>query len=466
MMNIPFSPPDISEEEVKEVTEALKSGWITTGPKTKQLEKEVADLCGVNRAVCLNSQTACAEMTLRLLGVGPGDEVITSAYTYTASASVVCHVGAKLVLIDTQEDSLEMDYEKLENAITEKTKVIIPVDLAGVPCDYDRIFSIVEKKKNLFNPTNDIQKAIGRVIVMTDAAHAFGATWYNKPVGSIADFSNFSFHAVKNFTTAEGGAVTWKNIEENFTTAEGGAVTWKNIEGIDNEDIYKKYQLLSLHGQSKDALAKTQLGAWEYDIVGPWYKCNMTDVVAGIGLGQMRRYKRMLERRKEIIQKYDAAFKPLGVEVLNHYTDEHESSGHLYITKIPNISLEQRNEIIIKMAELGIATNVHYKPLPMMTAEHESSGHLYITKIPNISLEQRNEIIIKMAELGIATNVHYKPLPMMTAYKNLGFDIKDYPNAYKQFENEITLPLYTKLTDEEVDYIIENYCNVINKVKN
>ena len=286
MMNIPFSPPDISEEEVKEVTEALKSGWITTGPKTKQLEKEVAELCGVNRAVCLNSQTACAEMTLRLLGVGPGDEVITSAYTYTASASVVCHVGAKLVLIDTQEDSLEMDYEKLENAITENTKVIIPVDLGGVPCDYDRIFSIVEKKKILFNPTNDIQKAIGRVIVMADAAHAFGATWHNKPVGSIADFSNFSFHAVKN-----------------FTTAEGGAVTWKNIEGIDNEDIYKKYQLLSLHGQSKDALAKTQLGAWEYDIVGPWYKCNMTDVVAGIGLGQMRRYKGMLKRRKEIIQK-------------------------------------------------------------------------------------------------------------------------------------------------------------------
>ena len=312
MMNIPFSPPDISEEEVKEVTEALKSGWITTGPKTKQLEKEVADLCGVNRAVCLNSQTACAEMTLRLLGVGPGDEVITSAYTYTASASVVCHVGAKLVLIDTQEDSLEMDYEKLENAITEKTKVIIPVDLGGVPCDYDRIFSIVENKKDLFNPTNDIQKAIGRCIIMADAAHAFGATWHNKPVGSIADFSNFSFHAVKN-----------------FTTAEGGAVTWKDIEGIDNEDIYKKYQLLSLHGQSKDALAKTQFGAWEYDIVGPWYKCNMTDVVAGIGLAQMRRYKGMLKRRKEIIQKYDAAFKPLGVEVLNHYTDEHQSSGHL-----------------------------------------------------------------------------------------------------------------------------------------
>lgn len=278
MMNIPFSPPDISEEEVKEVTEALKSGWITTGPKTKQLEKEVADLCGVNKAVCLNSQTACAEMTLRLLGVGPGDEVITSAYTYTASASVVCHVGAKLILIDTQEDSLEMDYEKLENAITEKTKVIIPVDLGGVPCDYDRIFSIVEKKKDLFNPINDIQKAIGRVIVMADAAHAFGATWHNQPVGSIADFSNFSFHAVKN-----------------FTTAEGGAVTWKDIEGIDNEDIYKKYQLLSLHGQSKDALAKTKLGAWEYDIVGPWYKCNMTDVVAGIGLAQMRRYKGMLE---------------------------------------------------------------------------------------------------------------------------------------------------------------------------
>ena len=397
MMNIPFSPPDISEEEVKEVTEALQSGWITTGPKTKQLEKEVADLCGVNKAVCLNSQTACAEMTLRLLGVGPGDEVITSAYTYTASASVVCHVGAKLVLIDTQEDSLEMDYEKLENAITEKTKVIIPVDLGGVPCDYDRIFSIVEKKKDLFNPKNDIQKAIGRVIVMADAAHAFGATWHNKPVGSIADFSNFSFHAVKN-----------------FTTAEGGAVTWKDIEGIDNEDIYKKYQLLSLHGQSKDALAKTKLGAWEYDVVAPLYKCNMTDIMGGIGLAQMRRYPEMLKRRKEIIERYNEAFTPLGVEVLNHYDEN-----------------------------------------------HQSSGHLYITRVPNITGDQRNEIIEKMAERGIACNVHYKPLPMLSAYKNLGFDIKDYPNAYNQFVNEITLPLHTKLSDEDVEYIIENFKGVV-----
>lgn len=396
-MKIPFSPPDITEAEVEEVAEALRSGWITTGPKTKKLEREIADFCGVNRAVCLNSQTACAEMTLRLLGIGEGDEVITCAYTYTASASVVCHVGAKLVLIDTQENSLEMDYDKLEDAITEKTKVIIPVDLGGVPCDYDKIFSIVESKNHLFRPENDIQKAIGRVIVMADAAHAFGATWKEKPIGSVADFSNFSFHAVKN-----------------FTTAEGGAVAWKDIEGINNEELYHKYQLLSLHGQSKDALAKTQLGAWEYDIVGPWFKCNMTDVTAGIGLAQMKRYKGLLERRREIIGKYDAAFKPLGIEVLNHYTDE-----------------------------------------------HKSSGHLYITRVPGITLEQRNEIIVKMAEAGIACNVHYKPLPMMTAYKNLGFDIKDYPNAYKHFENEITLPLHTKLTDEEVEYVIESLIRIV-----
>ena len=396
-MKIPFSPPDITEEEIVQVSEALKSGWITTGPKTKELEREVADLCGVNRAVCLNSQTACGEMTLRLLGIGKDDEVITSAYTYTASASVVCHVGAKLVLIDTQDNSLEMDYDKLADAITEKTKVIIPVDLGGVPCDYDRIFSIVESKKHLFHPENEIQKAIGRVIVMADAAHAFGATWKGQPVGSVADFSNFSFHAVKN-----------------FTTAEGGAVAWRDIEGVDNEVLYHQYQLLSLHGQSKDALAKTQLGAWEYDIIGPWYKCNMTDVVAGIGLAQMKRYKGLLSRRKEIIKKYDAAFKPLGIEVLDHYTDE-----------------------------------------------HQSSGHLYITRVPEITLEQRHEIIVKMAEVGVACNVHYKPLPMMTAYKNMGFDIKDYPNAYKRFENEITLPLHTRLTDEEVEYVIEQYCNIV-----
>lgn len=399
-MKIPFSPPDITEEEIEEVADALRSGWITTGPKTKELERKVADLCGVNRAVCLNSQTACGEMTLRLLGIGKDDEVITSAYTYTASASVVCHVGAKLVLIDTQENSLEMDYDKLEDAITEKTKVIIPVDLGGVPCDYDRIFSIVESKKHLFHPENEIQKAIGRVIVMADAAHAFGATWKGKPIGSVADFSNFSFHAVKN-----------------FTTAEGGAAVWKDIEGIDNETLYHQYQLLSLHGQSKDALAKTQLGAWEYDIIGLWYKCNMTDVAAGIGLAQMKRYKGLLARRKEIIGKYDAAFKPLGIEALDHYTDV-----------------------------------------------HQSSGHLYITRVPGITLEQRHEIIVKMAEAGIACNVHYKPLPMMTAYKNLGFDIKDYPNAYKRFENEITLPLHTRLKDEEVEYVIEQYSKAVRAI--
>ena len=396
-MKIPFSPPDITDAEIAQVTEALKSGWITTGPKTKELEREVATFCGTSRAVCLNSQTACAEKTLRLLGVGEGDEVITSAYTYTASASVVCHVGAKLVLVDTQADSLEMDYDKLAEAITEKTKVIIPVDLGGVPCDYDRIFSIVKDKEKMFRPANEIQRAIGRIIVMADAAHAFGAAWHDKPVGSIADFSNFSFHAVKN-----------------FTTAEGGAVTWRDIPGVDNETIYHQYQLLSLHGQSKDALAKTQLGAWEYDIVGPWYKCNMTDVVAGIGLAQMKRYSGLLSRRKEIITTYDAAFRPLGIETLNHYT-----------------------------------------------SEHQSSGHLYITRVPGITLEQRNEIIIKMAEEEIACNVHFKPLPMMTAYKNLGFTIVDYPNAYQRFANEITLPLHTKLTDEEVNYIIKKYTEIV-----
>ena len=396
-MKIPFSPPDITDAEIAQVTEALKSGWITTGPKTKELEREVATFCGTSRAVCLNSQTACAEMTLRLLGVGEGDEVITSAYTYTASASVVCHVGAKLVLVDTQADSLEMDYDKLAEAITEKTKVIIPVDLGGVPCDYDRIFSIVKDKEKMFRPANEIQRAIGRIIVMADAAHAFGAAWHDKPVGSIADFSNFSFHAVKN-----------------FTTAEGGAVTWRDIPGVDNETIYHQYQLLSLHGQSKDALAKTQLGAWEYDIVGPWYKCNMTDVVAGIGLAQMKRYSGLLSRRKEIITTYDAAVRPLGIETLNHYT-----------------------------------------------SEHQSSGHLYITRVPGITLEQRNEIIIKMAEEEIACNVHFKPLPMMTAYKNLGFTIVDYPNAYQRFANEITLPLHTKLTDEEVNYIIKKYTEIV-----
>ena len=396
-MKISFSPPDISELEIDQVADVLRSGWITTGPKTKELERQVARFCGVNRAACLGSQTACAEMTLHLLGIKNTDEVIVTAYTYTASASVVCHVDAKLVMVDTQKDSLEMDYEKLADAITENTKVIIPVDLGGIPCDYHKIFEVVESKKHLFHPENEIQKAIGRVIVMADAAHAFGSTWYGQPVGSIADFSNFSFHAVKN-----------------FTTAEGGAVTWKTIPGINDEDIYHQYQLRSLHGQSKDALAKTQLGAWEYDIIGTWYKCNMTDVIAGIGLAQVERYPEMLKRRKDIIAQYDAAFKPIGIEVLSHYTDE-----------------------------------------------HQSSGHLYITRIPGATLEQRQEIIVKMAEAGIACNVHYKPLPMMTAYKNLGFDIKDYPNAYDYFVNEITLPLHTKLTDEEVDYIIESYSEIV-----
>lgn len=396
-MKIPFSPPDITELEIEQVVEALKSGWITTGPKTKALEQKIADFCGTDKAVCLNSQTACAEMALRVLGIGPGDEVIVPAYTYTATASVVCHVGAKLVMVDIQPDSLEMDYDQLEAAITENTKVIIPVDLAGIPCDYDRIFSIVEKKRKLFTPSNDIQRAMGRISVNADAAHAFGASWRGKRVGSIADFTAFSFHAVKN-----------------LTTAEGGALTWRDIPGIDNEAIYKQIQLLSLHGQSKDALAKTQLGAWEYDIVGPWYKCNMTDVAAAMGLAQMQRYDALLSRRKDIIQRYDAAFKPLGVQVLKHYTED-----------------------------------------------YQSSGHLYITRIPGITSDQRNEIIIRMAEQGIACNVHYKPLPMMTAYKNLGFDIENYPNAYRYFANEITLPLHTCLTDEMVVYVIESYIFIV-----
>lgn len=396
-MKILFSPPDITDLEINEVVDALKSGWITTGPKTKELERRIAKYCNVNKAVCLNSQTACAEMALHLLGIGEGDEVIVPAYTYTASASIVCHVGAKLVFVDVQKDSLEMDYDQLEKAITSKTKAIIPVDLAGVPCDYDKIFAIVERKKELFKPNNDIQKAIGRVAICADAAHSFGATWKNKKVGSIADFTSFSFHAVKN-----------------LTTAEGGALTWREIPGIDDEEIYNQVQLYSLHGQNKDALAKTKLGAWEYDIKGPWYKCNMTDIHAGIGLAQLSRYEEILKRRKEIISRYDNAFRPLGIKTLNHYAEE-----------------------------------------------YQSSGHLYITRVPNITLEQRQEIIVKMAEVGIACNVHYKPLPMMTAYINLGFDIKDYPNAYAQFENEITLPLHTCLKDEEIEYIIENYTRIV-----
>lgn len=394
---IPFSPPDVGEEEINEVAQALRSGWITTGPRTKKLEALVAEYIGSERCVCLNSQTACAEMALRLLGVKPGDEVITSAYTYTASASIIDHVGATIVLVDTQTDSLEMDYDALEAAITERTKAIIPVDIAGIPCDYDRIFDIVNRKKALFKPESDIQSAIGRIAVMADTAHSFGASKNGVPAGMLADFSSFSFHAVKN-----------------LTTAEGGALTWRSIDGIDNAEIYKKLQLLSLHGQSKDALAKTQLGAWEYDIVGTYYKCNMTDVAAAIGLVQFKRYSGILKRRKEIIKKYDEKLIPLGVRVLTHYTDT-----------------------------------------------YESSGHLYITRIPGISHEERCEIIIKMAERGIACNVHYKPLPLHTAYKNLGFDIKNYPNAYRHYENEITLPLHTLLSDEDVDYVTDNYTDIL-----
>ena len=398
-MHIPFSPPDITAEEVRVVTEALLSGWITTGPKTKELERLVARRCGTEYAVCLNSQTACAEMALRLMGIGPGDEVITTAYTYTATASVICHVGAKPVLIDTQSDSLEMDYDAMEAAINERTKVVIPVDLAGIPCDYARIFAALERQRGLYrpNPDSPIQVALGRIAVLADTAHAFGAFLGNTPVGAIADFSAFSFHAVKN-----------------LTTAEGGALTWREIEGVSSAEIYKKLQLLSLHGQSKDALAKVQLGAWDYDIKGTWYKCNMTDIAAAVGLGQLGRYEEMLLRRREIIGRYDAALKPLGVKVLDHYNQR-----------------------------------------------HTSSGHLYLTRIPGIGAEQRNEIINKMAARGIACNVHYKPLPLHTAYRELGFDIADFPNAYAQYENEITLPLHTRLTDEEARYVIENYVDIL-----
>ena len=397
LRNIPFSPPDMSEAEIFEVAEALRSGWITTGPKTKEFENLIAMFCGTNTAVCLNSATACMEMILHVLGVGPGDEVITCAYTYTATASVTCHVGAKVVMVDTAPGSFEMDYSKLADSITERTKVIIPVDLAGIVCDYEKVFAAVESKKHLFKPANDIQKAFGRIVVLADAAHAFGAKQQGKMCGEIADFTSFSFHAVKN-----------------LTTAEGGALTWRPIPGIEDEWLYKQFQLLSLHGQNKDALAKTKLGAWEYDIVAPLYKCNMTDIAAAVGLAQFERYPSMLARRKEIIEKYDAVLKPIGVEVLPHYTDEHTSSGHLYITRVPG------------------ATD-----------------------------EERREIIIKMAEAGIACNVHYKPLPMHTAYKDLGFDIKDYPNAYAHYANEITLPLHTKLTDEEVEYVAETYCEIL-----
>lgn len=397
MKKIPFSPPDMSEAEINEVAEALRSGWITTGPKTKEFERLIAMCCQTDQAVCLNSATACMELILRVLGVGPGDEVITSAYTYTATASVTCHVGAKVVMVDTAPDSFEMDYDKLADAITEKTKVFLPVDLAGVVCDYDKIFAAVESKKHLFSPVNDIQKAYGRVIVLADAAHAFGAKWHGKMCGEIADFTSFSFHAVKN-----------------LTTAEGGALTWRNHDGVDNESLYKQFQLLSLHGQNKDALAKTRLGAWEYDIVAPYYKCNMTDVMAGIGLAQLKRYPEMLYRRRQIIERYNEGLRGCDVQVLDHFGDDHSSSGHLYLVRL-------------------LGEDVEY----------------------------RNAVIERMAERGIACNVHYKPLPMMTAYKNLGFDIVDYPNAYNQYHNEITLPLHTSLTNEDVEYVISNFVDII-----
>lgn len=396
-MKIPFSPPDITEQEIAEVAEALRSGWITTGPRTKEFEKQIATYCHTPMAVCLNSATACMELILRVFGVGEGDEVIVPAYTYTATASVVHHVGAKIVMVDCAANSFEMDYAKLSEAITERTKVVIPVDLAGVVCDYERIFDVVEGKKQLFSPKNELQRALGRVMVLADAAHAFGASRNGKMAGEIADFSSFSFHAVKN-----------------LTTAEGGALTWRPIPGIDNEWIYKQFMLLSLHGQSKDALAKTQLGAWEYDIVSPAYKCNMTDVMAAIGQIQLKRYLDLLARRREIIEQYNRGLKDCNVQILPHFTDKNSSSGHLYLVRL-----------------LGK------------------------------TCEQRNEIITKMAERGIATNVHYKPLPLMTAYKNLGFDIADFPNAYHQYQNEITLPLHTKLTNEEVDFVINNLVELI-----
>lgn len=401
MRNIQFSPPDISEAEIKEVCEAMRSGWITTGPRTKELEKKLAEYCHTNKVVCLNSATAAEELNLRILGIGEGDEVIIPAYTYTATAAAAIHVGATVKMVDSQPDNCEMDYSKLEEAITEKTKAVVAVDLGGIICDYKKIFRVVENKKDLFRPVNKIQEVLGRVAVVSDCAHGLGASQNGKMAGEIADFTSFSFHAVKN-----------------FTTAEGGAATWRNIEGIDSEEIYRQYQLYSLHGQSKDALAKTQLGAWEYDIVAPYYKCNMTDIMAAIGLKQFERYPAMLKRRKEIIHKYDKALDKIGVKHLNHYGENFSSSGHLYFARIPEIT-------------------------------HEI----------------RCEIITKMAKRGVACNVHYKPLPMMTAYRNLGFDMKDYPNAYAYYENLISLPLHTKLSDEDVEYVMENFKEVVRGIK-
>ncbi|KAA0955541.1 DegT/DnrJ/EryC1/StrS family aminotransferase [Sporosarcina sp. ANT_H38] len=400
LKNISFSPPDITDAEIEEVTKAMKSGWITTGPRTKEFEKRIADYVGTNKAACLNSATAAMELTLRILGIGPGDEVITSAYTYTATASVIDHVGAKIVLVDTATDSFEMDYSKLADAITDKTKAIIPVDIGGKMCNYDTLYEIVESKRELFNSNSELQSLFNRVIIMTDAAHAFGAERHGKKCGQVADFTCYSFHAVKN-----------------LTTAEGGAAVWRNDVGLDDEWLYKQYMLYSLHGQSKDALAKTQIGAWEYDIMYPAYKCNMTDIMAGFGLVQLNRYENLLKRRKEIIEMYDTALLLSGIQSLQHYGEDFASSGHLYLARIPGI-----NE------------------------------------------NRRNEIIVKMAEAGVASNVHYKPLPMFTAYKNLGFDIKDYPNAFDVYQNEITLPLHTLLSNEDVKYVIETFKKVMNEV--
>jgi len=423
LRNIPFSPPDMSEAEAKLASEAILSGWITTGPKTKEFERQIAEYVGTQKAVCLNSATAAMEMALRLIGVGPEDEVIVPAYTYTATASVTQHVGCKVVMVDSQKDNVEMDYDKLVKAITKKTKVICPVDLGGIVCNFDKVYEVVEAKKGLFRPANAIQNKLGRIIVAADDAHAFGAQWHGKMAGAIADFSSFSFHAVKNLTTAEGGALVW-NLP--FGEEPVAYDAWSTVPHIDgetwNEYLYRLSQLYSLHGQNKDALAKTQLGAWEYDVIGPWYKCNMTDIMAGIGLAQLSRYQGMLERRREIIGRYDAA-----IDYLNASLD----AGH------------------------------QIKYLNHYGEDFAGSGHLYITRLTGRTDAERREVIVKMAERGIACNVHYKPLPMMTAYKALGFDIKNYPNAYHLFENEVTLPLHTRLSDEDVDYVISNYVDII-----
>ena len=417
LRNIPFSPPDMTEKEAAEVREAILSGWITTGPRTKKLEQQISEYVHTEKTVCLNSATAALEMVLCLLDIQPDDEVIVPAYTYTATASVTQHVGCKLVLVDSQKDSVEMDYDKLADAITEKTKVICPVDLGGIVADYKRVFEIVEAKKGLFKPNNALQAKFGRIVVSADCAHSFGASQNGRMAGEIADFSSFSFHAVKNFTTAEGGALTWNLPFGNEAVAMDADYmpTVPKKEGETwNEMLYRLSQLFSLHGQNKDALAKTKLGAWEYDIIGPWYKCNMTDIMAAMGLVQMERYDGLLKRRQKIVEKYDAALNDLNVAVLNH-----------------------------------------------KGADHCSSHHLYLVRLLGKTRDDANRVIEQMAERGIACNVHYKPLPMMTAYKVLGFDIKDYPNAYHLFENEVTLPLHTRLSDEDVEYVISNFVDII-----